>query len=176
MIRKNYIPGNQGTKAGKRRSSEYALHLREKQKLRRVYNVLERQFRRYYSQASKKRGVTGDFLFQILESRLDNVVYRANFASSRTQARQLLNHGFFLVNNKKVNIPSYQAQAKDKIALAARAEKSKYFKALQLPPKETCAWLEVDRKKREIQVLRKPVTADVDQAIDMALIVEYYSR
>jgi len=176
MVRKNYIPGNQGTKRGHKRLSEYGVHLREKQKLRRVYGILERQFRRYYFQASRKKGVTGDILFQILESRLDNVVYRANFAASRSQARQLLNHSFFLVNSKKVNIPSYQVKEKDKISLTSRAQNTKYFKDLQLPVKGTCVWLEVDRKKKEIRVLRKPSISDVDHSIDMALIVEYYSR
>ena len=176
MVRKNYIPGRTGPKAFNTRLSEYGLHLREKQKLRRLYGILERQFRRYYKVASQKKGVTGDILFQILESRLDNVVYRAQLARSRQQARQLVNHGFFLVNSKEVNIPSYEVKEKDKITLISRAQKNKYFKELDLPVEAPVTWLSVEPKTKVITVLRKPGRIDVDHSVDMALIVEYYSR
>lgn len=176
MVRKNYIPGRTGPKAFNARLSEYGLHLREKQKLRRLYGILERQFRRYYKVASQKKGVTGDILFQILESRLDNVVYRAQLARSRQQARQLVNHGFFLVNGKEVNIPSYEVKEKDNIALIPRAQKNKYFKEFDLPVEAPAAWLSVEPKTKIITVLRKPGRGDVDHSVDMALIVEYYSR
>ncbi|MFA4880518.1 MAG: 30S ribosomal protein S4 [Candidatus Doudnabacteria bacterium] len=176
MVRKNYIPGRTGPKAFNARLSEYGLHLREKQKLRRLYGILERQFRRYYKVASQKKGVTGDILFQILESRLDNVVYRAQLARSRQQARQLVNHGFFLVNGKKVNIPSYEVKEKDKITLIPRAQKNKYFKEFDLPVEAPVTWLSVELKTKAITVLKKPGRRDVDHSVDMALIVEYYSR
>ncbi|MDD5626489.1 MAG: 30S ribosomal protein S4 [Patescibacteria group bacterium] len=176
MVRKNYIPGRTGPKAFNARLSEYGLHLREKQKLRRLYGILERQFRRYYKVASQKKGVTGDILFQILESRLDNVVYRAQLARSRQQARQLVNHEFFVVNGKKVNIPSYEVKEKDKIALIPRAQNNKYFKELDLPVEAPVTWLSVEPKTKVITVLRKPGRRDVDHSVDMALIVEYYSR
>lgn len=176
MVRKNYIPGHQGTKARKGRLSEYALHLREKQKLRRMYGILERQFRKYYKQAASARGVSGDNLFQILESRLDNLLYRAGFASSRAQGRQFVNHGLFRVNKRKVNIPSYQVKKGDKVRMTARAAKNRYFKNLQLPPKPNVSWIEVNKQDKSIEIIRKPTTQDVDQSIDMALIVEYYSR
>lgn len=176
MVRKNYIPGRTGPKTSNVRLSEYGLHLREKQKLRRLYGILERQFRRYYKLASQKKGVTGDILFQILESRLDNVVHRAQLARSRQQARQLVNHGFFLVNGKKVNIPSYEVKEKDKITLIPRAQENKYFKELDLPVEAPVAWLSVEPKTKAITVLKKPGRRDVDHSVDMALIVEYYSR
>ncbi|PIU01849.1 30S ribosomal protein S4 [bacterium (Candidatus Torokbacteria) CG09_land_8_20_14_0_10_42_11] len=176
MVRKNYIPGRTGPKPKNTRLSEYGLHLREKQKLRRIYGILERQFRRYYKEASRKSGVTGDILLQILESRLDNVVYRASLAHSRAQARQLVSHGLFLVNGKKVNLPSYLVREKDKITLAKAAEKTQYFRELQLPPKPPVAWLNLDPKTKEAIILRKPGRQDIDHSVDMALIVEYYSR
>jgi len=177
MVRKNYIPGRQGPKTSGVRLSEYGLHLREKQKLRRLYGILEKQFRRYYQRASQKKAVTGDVLFQILESRLDNVIYRSQLANSRTQARQLVNHGFFLVNGKKVNLPSYEVRAKDKIALTPQVQKNKYFKELNLSSqKGAVSWLMVEPKTKSITVLRKPDRGDVDHSVDMSLIVEYYSR
>lgn len=177
MVRKNYIPGRAGPKTSNVRLSEYGLHLREKQKLRRLYGILERQFRRYYKEASQKKGVTGDILFQILESRLDNVIYRSQLAHSRQQARQLVSHGFFLVNGKKVNLPSYEVKEKDKITLIPRAQKNKYFKELDLSDqKGVASWLAVEPKTKAITVLRKPGRGDVDHSVDMALIVEYYSR
>src|SRR5690606_25304153 len=117
--RRAYPPGQQGQ--GRRRQSEYAVHLREKQKLRRMYGVLERQFRRYYVQAAKTRGVTGETLLTILESRLDNVVYRLGFAGSRAAARQLVMHGHILVNNRKVDIPSAQVKAGDTVTLREKS-------------------------------------------------------
>lgn len=176
MVRRNYIPGKQGGRTQRTRLSEYGLHLREKQKLRRIYGILERQFRCYWQRAARKRGVTGDILFQILESRLDNVVYRAAFSFSRSQARQLVNHSFFLVNRKKVDRPSYEVKEGDKITLTSEAKKNKYFKGLQLPAKPSVSWFSVDSKNKEIKILRKPGAHDSDHSINMSLIVEYYSR
>ncbi len=176
IVRKNYVPGLQGAKAGKRRLSDYGTHLREKQKLRRIYGIFERQFRRYYEEAARRRGVTGELLFQLLESRLDNVIYRAGLASSRAQARQFVNHSLFVVNQHKVNIPSYQVKPKDQISLTPRGATNQYLKNLQLSPKPAVGWLAVDAQTKKVTMQRKPTVQDVDQSIDMALIVEFYSR
>lgn len=176
MIRKNYVPGLRSARTQRSRLSEYGLHLREKQKLRRTYGLLEKQFRHYYTRAAKQRGVTGDFLFQILERRLDNVIYRASLASSRAQARQLVNHGFFTVNSKKVDRPSYEVKEGDKISLTSSAQKTKYFKSLQIPSKSAVSWLKVDPKSKDIEILGKPSSKEIEQSINMALIVEHYSR
>lgn len=176
IVRKNYTPGRQGAKGKGHRLSEYGLHLREKQKVRRIYGILERQFRRYYTQASIGKGITGDALFCILESRLDNVIFRAGFAASRVQARQLVSHGFFKVNGKKVNLPSYSVKPKEKITLVTKASQNKYFQALNFSPSIAFSWLNVDQKLKEIEILRAPTRQDIDHTVDMSLIVEFYSR
>tara|TARA_B100000676_G_scaffold311683_1_gene382509 strand:- start:4092 stop:4556 length:465 start_codon:yes stop_codon:yes gene_type:complete len=153
--------------------------LREKQKARVIYGVLERQFRNYYKKASRLEGVTGDRLLQLLESRLDNVVYRLGFADSRPQSRQIVNHGHIQVNGKKVNIPSYQVKAGDRISWHEQSKKTGLFEivsngmgANSVVP----SWLNVDSDKAVGEVVSLPKTSDVELAIDTRQIVEYYSR
>lgn len=171
-----YAPGQHG--AGKHKVSEYALHLREKQKARRIYGVLERQFRRYFAKASRARGVTGEALLQILETRLDNVVYRLGFASSRAEARQLVGHGHFEVNGRKVNIPSYHVRAGDQVAVR---EKSRSLPRLQELARLAAAhrlpdWLSVDPEAMKGTVLRVPAREEIDIPVKEQLIIEHYSR
>ncbi|MGI6036797.1 MAG: 30S ribosomal protein S4 [Limnochordia bacterium] len=174
MERRGYPPGQHGQ--GRRKASEYALHLREKQKARRIYGVLERQFRRYYDVASRKKGITGENLLILLETRLDNVVYRLGFAGSRPEARQLVLHGHISVNGRKVNIPSYQVAVGDVVAVREKSREKDVFKenleAGRTPPE----WLEVDAEKMEGTVLSLPTREQLDVPIQEHLIVEYYSR
>ena len=171
-----YPPGEHGRNRPK--ESEYLLQIREKQKARRVYGILERQFHNYYEEASRKRGKTGENLLQILESRLDNVVYRAGFAKSRDMARQLVGHGHILVNGRRVDIPSYRVSENDVIEVAA--------KSLELTPmvvaravageKTVPAWLEVMPDQMRILVHQLPARAQIDTQVQEQLIVEYYSK
>lgn len=170
-------PGQHGAKST--RISEYGTQLREKQKIRRMYGVLERQFRTYFDKAIAKRGATGEVLLQMLESRLDNVVYRMGFAVTRAQARQLVAHKAILVNGKKVNIPSYQVKPGDAIALTERArsqlrvqEAATVFDTMDLRP----GWVEVDSKKFEGTFKTVPDRGDLPSDINEALIVELYSK
>jgi small subunit ribosomal protein S4 len=161
------------------RMSDYAVQLREKQKVKRIYGVLERQFSNYYTKASTLKGNTGENLLRLLESRLDNVVYRMGFAVTRAQARQLVAHKAILVNGKKVNIPSYQVRPGDAIALTERArtqlrvqEAATVFDTMDLRP----VWVEVDAKKFEGTFKSVPDRGDLPSDINEALIVELYSK
>jgi small subunit ribosomal protein S4 len=172
--RKPYATGQHGQT--RRKLSEYALQLREKQKVRRLYGVQEKQFRRYYEEAVRRKGVTGTLLFQLLENRLDNVVYRSGIAPSRAQARQLIKHGHFLVNNQRVDIPSYQLKIGD--IIMPRDKSKQLIKSLteSAPEPPTPRWLEVDREHSAIRVSAQVEREDVDSNLKEALIVEYYSR
>jgi small subunit ribosomal protein S4 len=154
------------------------VQLREKQKARRIYGVLERQFRRYFREAERRKGVTGVNLLVILESRLDNVVYRLGFADSRPQARQLVRHGHFDVNGRKTNIPSFLVKAGDVIAVRERSKKLTYFRNLGavMEHKVVSEWLSLDIPKMEGRVLTLPTREDIDASLNEQLIVEYYSR
>ena len=154
------------------------MQLREKQKAKAIYGIMERQFRRYYEQASKKVGVTGDALLQFLEFRLDNIVFRLGFAITRPQARQLVSHGFFEVNGKKVNIPSYQVRVGDEVKVRAGKQDSQYMKnvAPNLANAKTVEWLALDAKSFSGKVLSKPTRDQLDNSLNTQLIVEYYSR
>ena len=174
-------PGQHGAGTGARRSklSDYATQLREKQKVKRIYGLLERQFRNYYKKASTKKGNTGENLLQLLETRLDNVVYRMGFAITRPAARQLVSHRGVTVNGKPVNLPSYQVKAGDAIALAERAQKQlrvqeslTVAQQMDLSP----AWIEVDAKKFAGVFKAVPDRADLPSDINEALIVELYSK
>jgi small subunit ribosomal protein S4 len=158
--------------------SDYGLQLRAKQKARRVYGVLERQFRRYFREAERRRGLTGTNLLILLESRLDNVVYRLGFAQSRPQARQLVRHGHFEVNGRKVNIPSYLVQAGDVVAVRSGSRDNVYFKdvALDLEHRSVPEWLSRDDASMSGRVMSLPERGDIDVSINEQLIVEYYSR
>ena len=174
--RRGYAPGQHGQR--KHKQTEYGMQLREKQKAKRIYGVLESQFRKYYDMAVKKKGVTGNNLLQILETRLDNVVYRLGFAASRKEARQLVLHEHFTVNGKKVNIPSYLIEVGDVIQLKDKSKKSDKFKAVveSTSSKIVPKWLEVDVDKFEGKVIVLPEREDIDLEIQDHLIVELYSR
>ncbi|MFB0533451.1 MAG: 30S ribosomal protein S4 [Anaerolineae bacterium] len=179
LERRAYAPGMHGRQAQfRRKESEYGLQLREKQKARRIYGVLERQFRRYFREAERRKGLTGVNLLIILESRLDNVVYRLGFADSRVQARQLVRHGHFDVNGRKTNVPSFLVKAGDAIAVRERSKKLAYFRDLNavIEHKVVPEWLSLDIPKMEGQVLALPTREDIDASLNEQLIVEYYSR
>ena len=170
-----YPPGEHGR--GRVRESDYLIQLREKQKLRAMYGVLERQFRRYYKQAARQVGITGDNLLRILESRLDNVVYRAGFAQTRPQARQLVNHGHFQVNGKKVDIPSYQVRTGDVVTLKERSRDLIIVQhSIDTLDHTLPEWLDVNVDDRRIAVLELPNRAQIDTPVQEQLIVELYSK
>lgn len=179
--RRSYPPGQHGKDAQFRRgrASDYALQLREKQKARRIYGVLERQFRRYFREALRRPGLTGSNLLSILESRLDNVVFRMGWADSRNHARLLVQHGHITVNGRRTNIPSYLVRPGDVVAVREGSLKRKYFKELnaymaERPPAPE--WLALDMVAMQAKVARTPERRDVDIPLNEQLIVEYYSR
>lgn len=169
-------PGQHGQR--RQRLSDYALQLREKQKLRRIYGILERQFRNYYKEAARQKGSTGDNLLQLLECRLDNVVYRMGFAASRSEARQLVRHKGVTVNGHKVNIPSYQVSASDVIAVQEKSRNQlRVQSALELAQQRGIAdWLEVDAKKMEGVFKSIPERSELPPDINEHLVVELYSK
>jgi len=177
---RGYPPGEHGRMARfrRRRPSDYLLQLREKQKARRIYGVLERQFRRYFHEAERRPGLTGENLLTLLESRLDNVVYRLGFADSRAQARQLVQHGHFVVNGCRTNIPSYVVRPQDKVAVREESRRRAYFKerAKQLGEGTIVNWLSLDPETMTARVLKLPAREDIDTTLSERLIVEYYSR
>ena len=176
VIRKNAGPPGEHGQKGRRKPSEYAVQLREKQKVKRIYGVLERQFQRYYGLAAKKKEATGEALLQLMETRLDNAVYRLNLAKTRQQSRQLVSHGHVLVNNKKVTIPSYNVKIGDVISLSAKAANFNLIKKISEETKElkVPSWL---AKKATVgKIVSLPKRDDIDLPIDERLIVEFYSR
>ena len=163
----------------RRRASEYSLQLREKQKARFAYGVLERQFRKYFQAAREQPGITGDLLLQQLERRLDNVVYRVSFVDSRRQGRQMVNHGHFVVNGKRMDIPSYQVKPGDVIAWKrSNGSRPEFVEALTegLPKRPVPAWLKLDEANLTGEVLSLPDVSEIDSTVDARLIVEFYSR
>jgi small subunit ribosomal protein S4 len=176
MEKRAFAPGQHGQRRTK--LSEYGIQLREKQKAKRIYGIMEKQFRNYFEIAAKKQGITGENLLQLLELRLDNVVYRLGLAASRKEARQLVLHGHYLVNGKKVNIPSYQMSEGDMIQVVEKSRKSDKFKAIveSTSSKVTPKWLEADFEKLEGKVVALPARDDIDLNIEDHLIVELYSR
>jgi small subunit ribosomal protein S4 len=169
-------PGEHGR--GRVRESEYLLQLREKQKAKRFYGILEKQFRGYYEEAARSKGVTGEELMRICELRLDNVVYRAGFAMNRPMARQLVNHGHFEVNGRKVNIPSFRVRVGDKIAVRGRSksmgriiENASFAGSREIPD-----WLSTNLKELEASVIAAPERNQIDVPVQEQLIVEYYSK
>ncbi|MCO6414191.1 MAG: 30S ribosomal protein S4 [Thiogranum sp.] len=171
-----FPPGQHGQRRG--RLSDYATQLREKQKMRRIYGVLERQFRNYYKAAAGRKGSTGENLLQMLESRLDNVVYRMGFAASRTEARQLVRHNAVLVNGQRVTIPSYQVQPNDSLAIAEKGKNQLRVKsALEIAEQRGFVdWIDVDPKKMEGVFKARPERADLPAEINEHLVVELYSK
>ena len=171
-----YPPGEHGRI--RQKDSEYLLQIREKQKARRIYGVLEKQFEGYYEEAARKSGRTGEALLQILESRLDNVVFRAGFAKSRDMARQLVGHGHVQVNGRKVNIPSYRVSESDIVEIAAKSRELTPFVVARAEAGERTvpAWLEANPDKMRILVHALPARTQIDTLVQEQLIVEYYSK
>jgi small subunit ribosomal protein S4 len=174
--RRKYAPGQHGQK--QRKLEEYGIQLREKQKLKRIYRLMERQFRNYFNEAVRRKGVTGETLLQLLELRLDNVVYRFGFGLSRRQARQLVNHQHFLVNGKRVNIPSYQLKPGDTITASPSGREAGAIKEAvrTAAGRRTPPWLAVYPEELRGQVLSLPSRDQIDTQVEEQLIVEFYSR
>ena len=176
VTRRAYAPGQHGQ--GRKKTSEYGLQLRAKQMTRRYYGVLEGQFHKYYEMATKKPGKTGDELLFVLESRLDNVVYRLGWASSRAEARQLVVHGHFTVNGRRVDIPSYLTKEGDVLGIKENSRSSEKFKAVleENASRPVPKWLESNRDAFAGKIIASPVREDIDLEVDETLIVELYSK
>jgi small subunit ribosomal protein S4 len=178
--RRPYPPGQHGRDSQFRRgrASDYLLQLREKQKMRRIYGVYERQFSNYFRKAEQRSGLTGSNLLTVLESRLDNVVYRLGFADSRAQARQLVLHGHVLLNGRRTNVPSALVKAGDAVSIRPESTKQTYFKAMrqELDDRQVPRWLQLDTKSLSAKVVQLPEREDIDVTLNEQLVVEYYSR
>ena len=176
---RNFPPGDHGRKATfRRKTSDFGTQLREKQKARRVYGVMEKQFRRYFQEASRRTGLTGATLLSLLESRLDNVVYRLGFADSRAQARQLVCHGHFTVNSTKTDIPSFQVSVGDVVAVRSNSRTNPYFRdrAQTMQSSNVPGWLNVNLSEMGGSMVTAPGREDIEIPLNEQLIVEYYSR
>lgn len=179
LVKRSTIPGQHGRNSRRSKTSQYALQLREKQKVKRLYGVLERTFSKLMSEASRSEGQSGEMLLQFLERRLDNTIYRAGLAPSRRSARQLVTHGHFTLNGPRVDVPSVRVKIGDKIALRKGSQGTEYFKhldELSPAPGEISQWLKVNRKSLEVMVTALPIREDAEPDIKEQLIVEYYSR
>jgi small subunit ribosomal protein S4 len=176
---RNYAPGEHGQSTMRAKLSQYAVQLREKQKVKRMYGLLEKQFRRVVSEAERRQGVTGDILLQLLEQRLDNAVYRLNWAPSRQAARQLVTHGHILLNGRRVDIPSILLKPGDELTVRPKSAANAYFTTLkeQLSANQpTISWLSLNAKNLQVKVTGVPARADVSEEIAEQLIIEFYSR
>ncbi|MEK7153653.1 MAG: 30S ribosomal protein S4, partial [Patescibacteria group bacterium] len=174
-------PGQQGNGRGMRgaKASQYALQLREKQKVKRLYGLLERQFSNLMKEASRKQGQSGEILLQFLEQRADNAVYRAGFAPSRRAARQLVTHGHFMLNGRRFDIPSVRLRPGDELTVRDHSKQTEYFKKIDdvsPAPSTTPGWLKVDRKKTTFTITGVPARSEAEPDLNEQLIVEYYSR
>ncbi len=174
FVRRSYAPGQHG--ASRKKLSNYGTQLREKQKAKRIYGVLEGQFRNTYERAEKMRGIAGENLLKLLEMRLDNVVYRLGYGASRNEARQLVTHGHFLVNGKKVDICSYSVSANDVITVCEKSRASEKFKTFAENPKTLPAWLEANVDNFEGKVVAVPSREEIDVPVNETLIFELYSK
>lgn len=174
FTRRGYAPGQHGKT--KKKISNYGTQLREKQKAKRIYGILEGQFRKYYEKADKARGITGENLLRLLELRLDNVAYKLGYGNSRQEARQLVNHGHFLVNGKKVDIASYKVAQNDVISVCEKSRGTEKFKTFAENPKTLPAWLVADVLKFEGRVVAEPSRSDIDVPVNETLIIELYSK
>ncbi len=177
FTRRGYPPGQHG-KAGRRKLTSYATQLREKQKVKAIYGILEAQFRRFFQEAVRMPGATGENLLILLERRLDNVVYQLGFASSRTQARQIVKHGHILINGKKVDIPSYLVKPNQVISLSEQMRKNPFVKRSieEREPEKITGWLKLDRENMTGTVIRLPKREDITIPLQENLIVELYSK
>lgn len=179
LAKRTAMPGKQPGFSGRNKPSQYSLQLREKQKVKRLYGLLEKQFSNLMAEAERNQGQSGQVLLKFLEQRLDNVIYRAGFAPSRPAARQLVTHGHFMLNGRRVDIPSIRVRVGDVIELRAHSKNNSYFTKLDdLSPEgsQTFSWLKVDRKKRAVTVSGEPTREEAEPEINEQLIVEYYSR
>ena len=174
FVRRSYAPGQHG--AAKKKLSNYGVQLREKQKARRIYGVLEGQFRHYYEKADHMKGITGENLLMLLEMRLDNVVYRLGYGASRNEARQLVTHGHFLVNGKKVDIPSYRVKPGDVIAIKENSADHKGIEIALANKIKRVDFINYDEAKRTATYVRYPERSELNAEINESLIVEFYSR
>jgi small subunit ribosomal protein S4 len=174
--KRSYPPGERGRTRS--RETDYLIQLREKQKMKRIYGLMERQFKNYFKKALDMKGITGKNLLVLLETRLDNVVYLLGFSSSRPQARQLVNHGHILVNGNKVSIPSYQIKVGQEVEISEKAKKMEPIiqSIAQSSEKEIPGWLQVNHKEFKGRVISMPERKDIDQKIKEQLIIELYSR
>ncbi len=180
LVKRPTPPGQHGQNMRRQKPSQYALQLREKQKVKRLYGLLEKQFSNLMKEASREKGQSGQVLLQLLERRLDNTVYRSGLAMSRQSARQLVTHGHFMLNGRRVDIPSIRVKAGDVIIVRPHSEKNEYFNKLDevspVSPNDIPAWVKVNRKKMEITVTGVPTREEAEPDISEQLIVEYYSR
>ena len=174
MERRPVVPGQHG--AARKRVTQYGTQLREKQKVKKAYGILEKKFREYYEEAERMKGVTGENMLSLLERRLDNVVYRMGIGASRSECRQIVNHGHITVNGKRVNIPSYQVKVGDVIAIKENKQDLEMFKQLKGMKIVMPKWLEFNSEKLEGKVLALPKREDIDLNIQEHLIIELYSR
>jgi len=178
--RRSYPPGQHGRESQFRRgrASDYLLQLREKQKVRRIYGLYERQFSNYFEKAERRVGLTGSNLLILLETRLDNVVYRLGLADSRAQARQLVSHGHIMLKGRRTNVPSALVNAGDTVSVRPESTKLTYFKVLrqELDDRQVPRWLQLDANNMSAVVLQLPIREDIDVSLNEQLVVEYYSR
>ncbi|GAC1386751.1 MAG: 30S ribosomal protein S4 [Candidatus Saccharimonadales bacterium] len=179
LVKRSTTPGESGGRNSRNKPSQYSLQLREKQKVKRLYGLLEKQFSNLMKEATRTHGQSGELLLQFLERRADNVIYRAGFATSRRAARQLVTHGHFMLNGRRVDIPSIRLSGGDTLVLRAASQKNEYFKKLDdvsPAPSVTPGWMKVNRKKFEVAVTGIPAREEAEPDINEQLIVEYYSR
>jgi small subunit ribosomal protein S4 len=178
IVRRNYPPGIHGVKGGKKKLTEYGFQLREKQKAKKEYGLMEDQFKLTFKKAQKQKGDTSENFLKLLETRLDNVVYRLGFASSRNQARILVSHGHFLVDDKKVNIPSYNLKKGDIIKIKQSSQRKKIFNILpeKLKKTEAPGWLNLDAKELTGKILHSPMLNEIKTNIDAQAVIGFYSR
>jgi small subunit ribosomal protein S4 len=179
MVKRPYGPGQHGPNAGRSKPSQYAIQLREKQKVKRIYGLLEKQFRKVVEEAERRQGVSGDIMLQLLEQRMDNAVYRLGFAPSRQGARQLVTHGHFMLNGRRVDIPSIRLKAGDEITVRPKSTTSIYFKNVSEQFKSnqpSLRWLSLNSSKLTAKVTGEPLREDAEADIREQLIIEFYSR
>lgn len=179
LAKRTNMPGQQSGKYQSSKPSQYSIQLREKQKVKRLYGLLEKQFSKLMKEASANRGQSGEFLLQLLERRADNVIYRAGLAPSRRAARQIVTHGHVQINGRRFDIPSQRVKIGDKLELREKSKRNEYFKHIDdisPEPAQVPSWLKVNRKKYEVNVTGVPARDDFEPDINEQLIVEYYSR
>lgn len=174
FVRRSYAPGQHG--ASRKKMSNYGMQLREKQKAKRIYGILEGQFRKYYEKADRMKGITGENLLMLLELRLDNVVYKLGYGASRNEARQLVTHGHFLVNGKRVDIPSFKVSVNDVITVCDNSKATEKFKTFAENPKPLPKWITANNENFQGTIVALPTREDIDVPVNETLIVELYSK